>query len=72
MYLYINFHQGKSIFAIAIESFALLGQAVSSCWPDKLIDFLALSYPSELTDEIIPNGLNGWLDLYIREFEVHI
>ncbi|CAI2176704.1 14244_t:CDS:10, partial [Funneliformis geosporum] len=59
----------KSIFEIAIESFALLVQAVSSYWPDKLIDFLALSYPSELTDELIPKDLNGWLNLYIREFE---
>ncbi|CAG8548944.1 1682_t:CDS:10 [Funneliformis mosseae] len=61
--------KGKSIFEIAIESFALLVQAVPSCWPDKLIDFLELSYPSELTDGLIPNDLNGWLDLYIREFE---
>ncbi|RIA87302.1 FANCI solenoid 2-domain-containing protein [Glomus cerebriforme] len=61
--------KGKSIFAIAIENFALLAQAVSFCWPDKLIEFLALSYPSELANELIPNDLNGWLDLYIREFE---
>ncbi|PKC11484.1 hypothetical protein RhiirA5_354118 [Rhizophagus irregularis] len=61
--------RGKSVFTIAIESLALLIQAVSFCWPDKLIDFLALSYPPELANEVIPNDLNGWLDLYIREFE---
>ncbi|GBC07259.1 hypothetical protein RclHR1_07340005 [Rhizophagus clarus] len=58
--------KGKSVFAIAIESLALLIQTVSFCWPNKLIDFLALSYPSEIADL---NDLNGWLDLYIREFE---
>ncbi|KAG9306620.1 hypothetical protein G9A89_004817 [Geosiphon pyriformis] len=60
----------KSILAIAIECFQILTEVVSVCWPEKLTNFLAMAYPSDkLVSENIPDHLNGWLGLYIREFE---
>ncbi|RHZ81659.1 hypothetical protein Glove_117g487 [Diversispora epigaea] len=62
--------KGKSYFAIAIESFTLLSQAVSYCWPDKLMDFYATSYPSDLLPLLDkkPDDLDGWLFIYIRKY----
>ncbi|CAG8590732.1 3846_t:CDS:10, partial [Racocetra fulgida] len=61
--------KGKSSLSIALESFMLLSQAVSTSWPDKLKDFLELSYQSEELNERRPDNLDGWLNLYIQEFE---
>ncbi|CAG8493114.1 15166_t:CDS:10 [Cetraspora pellucida] len=64
--------KGKSSLSIALESFMLLTQAVSTSWPDKLKDFLELSYHSEESEELNerrPDNLDGWLNLYIQEFE---
>ncbi|CAG8588240.1 15320_t:CDS:10, partial [Racocetra persica] len=62
----------KSSLSIALESFMLLCQAVSTSWPDKLKDFLELSYQSEESEELNerrPDNLDSWLSLYIQEFE---
>ncbi|CAG8485772.1 7895_t:CDS:10 [Dentiscutata heterogama] len=61
--------KGKSSLAVALESFMLLCQAVSTSWPDKLKDFLGLSYQSEELNENRPDDLDGWLNVYIQEFE---
>ncbi|CAG8568901.1 10131_t:CDS:10, partial [Scutellospora calospora] len=59
----------KSSLSIALESFMLLIQIVTTSWPDKLKDFLDLSYQSEELSEKHPDDLDGWLNLYIQEFE---
>ncbi|CAG8457392.1 18818_t:CDS:10 [Dentiscutata erythropus] len=61
--------KGKSSLAVALESFMLLCQAVSASWPDKLKDFLDLSYQSEELNEDRPDDLDSWLNVYIQEFE---
>ncbi|CAG8756042.1 33754_t:CDS:10, partial [Gigaspora margarita] len=61
--------KGKSSLSVALESFMLLCQAVSTSWPDKLKDFLDLSYQSEELNENRPDDLDDWLNVYIQEFE---
>ncbi|CAH1760136.1 9670_t:CDS:10 [Entrophospora sp. SA101] len=40
-------NKNQSILATAIESFMLLCKVILKCWPDKLMDFLEMSYPSD-------------------------
>ncbi|CAG8517853.1 10924_t:CDS:10, partial [Gigaspora rosea] len=61
--------KGRSSLSVALESLMLLCQAVSTSWPDKLKDFLDLSYQSEELNENHPDNLDDWLNVYIQEFE---
>ncbi|CAG8498714.1 14052_t:CDS:10 [Acaulospora colombiana] len=58
----------KSNYAIAIESFTLLSQAVASCWPDRLVEFFSSSYPRDLLEGDAPGDLDGWLYIYVQKF----
>ncbi|CAG8499966.1 11646_t:CDS:10 [Paraglomus brasilianum] len=63
--LYISDKKEKAF----IECFTLLTEAVATRWPEKLVEFLSMVYPTDEKEDTTHTDLNRWLGAYIVEFE---
>ncbi|CAG8554981.1 4990_t:CDS:10 [Paraglomus occultum] len=65
----VSMAKGKSILTIVIECFTLLTEAVATHWPEKLVEFLSMVYPTDEKEDITHTDLNRWLGAYTVELE---